>query len=107
MLLKKKITPLWYVISDFLMTALAWAVFFFIRKQFLHQPSTDQALWLGCLLVPAGWLILYTLTGSYYSVYKKSRLAEFTKTLICTIIGTVILFFFFLLNDRNDTYNYY
>ena len=38
--------------------------------------------WLYILVfVPAGWLILYALAGTYHSLYKKSRLAEFTSHL--------------------------
>jgi exopolysaccharide biosynthesis polyprenyl glycosylphosphotransferase len=50
---------------------------------------------------------LYLLTGSYGSIYKKSRLGEFTKTFIVCIIGCVFLFFLFLLDDVEGNYNYY
>src|SRR5882672_3734755 len=63
--------------------------------------------WLGIFLIPVGWLALLTLVGSYHSLYKKSRLFEFTTTFICTLIGSIILFFAFILDDVKDNYSYY
>jgi exopolysaccharide biosynthesis polyprenyl glycosylphosphotransferase len=79
----------------------------------LHEPITattvwsDENFWLGVFLIPLGWLSLYTVTGSYLHIYKKSRLAEFTKTVVASLIGSIGLFFIFLLDDVHETYNYY
>jgi exopolysaccharide biosynthesis polyprenyl glycosylphosphotransferase len=113
MLFKKYIDPAWYAGSDYLMTALAWSFFFGLRRRLLGEPLaleyilSDERFWLGLVLIPLGWLSLYAITGSYLSIYKKSRLAEFTKTFTGCIIGTVVLFFVFLLDDKPATYNYY
>jgi len=108
MAIKKYISSSWYGLSDWLMATIAWACFFFFRKYLLNQEFiTDNKLWLGLLFIPAGWLILYALIGSYYSVYKKSRLAEVTATVLCSIFGCVILFFLFILDDDTNDYNYY
>jgi FlaA1/EpsC-like NDP-sugar epimerase len=113
MLFKKHIDPAWYAASDYLMTALAWGFFFVLRRRLLYEPIaleyilSDERFWLGLFLVPLGWLGLYALTGSYLSIYKKSRLAEFTKTFTGCIIGTVVLFFVFLLDDTPVSYSYY
>ena len=45
--------------------------------------------------------------GSYNSIYKKSRLTEFTKTFVCTAIGCFCLFFLFLVDDTRNEYSYY
>jgi exopolysaccharide biosynthesis polyprenyl glycosylphosphotransferase len=95
------------------MTALAWALFYIIRNWLLHENVstsilfTNENFWLGVLLIPLGWLSLYAVTGSYLSIYKKSRLTEFTKTVVGSAIGTVVLFFLFLLDDVHQTYSYY
>src|SRR3982751_5222995 len=90
MLIKKNIHPFWYALSDYTTAAIAWALFFFLRKKILGQEAqTDHMFWLGVFFIPIGWLILYALTGSYNSVYKKSRLAELTITFVCTTIGAV------------------
>ncbi|HVK97083.1 MAG TPA: sugar transferase [Flavisolibacter sp.] len=106
--MKKYIHPFWYATIDFITAALAWAAFFFFRKILLQEDLTaDRNLWLGMLLVPIGWLLLYGLIGSYNSIYKKSRLKEFTNAFICGIIGSVFIFFLFILDDVKDSYNYY
>lgn len=107
-MLQKKIHPFWYAISDFLTACLSWTIFYFYRKSVLHESyATDQKFFLGILLIPAGWLLLYALVGSYHSIYKKSRLTEFTKTFVCSIVGCMVLFFLFLLDDVKNDYSYY
>jgi exopolysaccharide biosynthesis polyprenyl glycosylphosphotransferase len=110
----KKISIAWYAVVDFISAALAWACFFFFRRWYLHQPVTvngqllfDNNFWLGITLIPVGWLILYTVVGTYKKLYKKSRLFEFTSTFVCSIIGCIVLFFAFLLDDARKGYSYY
>lgn len=108
MSVKKYIHPYWYAIADYVTAGLAWMIFFFLRNIILHQPvMADQKFWLGIFFIPVGWILLYGLVGSYNSLYKKSRLNEFTVTFICSLIGCVILFFFFLLDDVENDYGYY
>lgn len=109
-----QISITWYAIIDFLMAAIAWASFYFVRKLILKQTIADEGqlqvnndFWLGIVLIPAAWLMLFTLVGSYHSLYKKSRLFEFTITFVCTLLGAVVLFFAFLLDDAKDNYSYY
>lgn len=108
MAITKRIPPLIYALSDFLSTAIAWGLFYFLRKYLLREPYTaDEKFWAGILIIPLGWLLLYALIGSYNSIYKKSRLNEFTNTFICSVIGSVVLFFLFLLDDVENDYRYY
>jgi polysaccharide biosynthesis protein PslA len=111
---RQQISILWYVVIDFITAALAWAAFFFIRKALLDETITtagklqiDYKFWLGITLIPAAWLTGYTLVGTYHSLYKKSRLFEFTSTFVCTLIGSIILFFAFILDDASNDYSYY
>ena len=103
----------WYVISDYLTGALAWALFNRIRKEILWLEfgqsnfQSDSTFWLGVLLVPLGWLALFLLVGSYHSLYKKSRVNELLSTFVCSIIGSIVLFFVFILDDVQDDYTYY
>jgi polysaccharide biosynthesis protein PslA len=110
----KKIAVAWYAVIDFFTAMLAWICFFFVRKWLLHETiseagkfQVDYRFWLGIFIVPAGWLSLYTLVGAYKHLYKKSRLFEFTSTFICSLIGTIIIFFLLLLDDARDNYAYY
>ncbi len=110
----KQISIAWYVVIDFIMASLAWACFFFVRKWMLRetiseggQLQIDYKFFLGIAFIPAGWLIIYTLVGTYHSLYKKSRLFEFTITFICSLIGCTALFFLFILDDVKNNYSYY
>ena len=62
---------------------------------------------MGLLLIPAGWIIFYALTGTYHSLYKKSRLNEFSSTALISLIGCTILFFAIVINDPQTDYRYY
>ncbi len=111
---KKYIDPHWYAIADYVAAAFSWALFFITRKWLLNEPvfyanqlNLDHKFWLGILLIPLGWLILFALVGSYNSIYKKSRLTEFTKTFICCMLGSIVLFFLFLIDDVKENYSYY
>lgn len=113
----KPIHIAWYVFSDFLMASLAWGIMYFLRKYFLGltvsedgKLAIDDNFWLGITLVPLGWVILYTLVGSYRALYKKSKLQEITTVFICSLIGTAFLYFAIILNDIQDdnkSYRYY
>ncbi|MGI8599634.1 MAG: nucleoside-diphosphate sugar epimerase/dehydratase, partial [Chitinophagaceae bacterium] len=111
---KKYIDAAWYASIDYITAALAWCVFFFSRKLLLNEPlysneglQISSTFWLGVFLIPMGWLILFLLIGSYQSIYKKSRLIEFTNTFICCLIGSVVLFFLFILDDEANSYSYF
>lgn len=110
----KKISVTWYAVADFVSAAMAWACFFFIRRALLQQPviaggslQTDTNFWYGIIFIPVGWLILYSIVGSYRHLYKKSRLFEFTSTFVCSLIGCIIIFFSLLLDDVEGGYPYY
>lgn len=105
---KKYIHSYWYALIDFLSATASWIIFFFIRKKILHQPySIDHKFWLGVFIIPFCWLILYGLLGSYNSLYRKSRLSEVIRTLTCSLIGCIFLFFAVLLDDVKNNYSYY
>jgi exopolysaccharide biosynthesis polyprenyl glycosylphosphotransferase len=106
----RKITPALYALVDFVTAILAWILFSYWRRHLLEEPVYSGSLLrtgATAVAVSAGWLLLYAATGSYHTIYKKSRLAEFTKTAICTIIGAVVLFFLAVLNDAYNTQSYY
>lgn len=104
-----------YIISDLFSAMAAWSLFFFFRKVDLDTfPVNDVTLiysdpnfWLGLFFVPVGWLLLYTMQGSYRRTLRKSRLKEFGDTLIASFIGIVVLFFAIMLDDSISNYRYY
>lgn len=108
---EKKISIVWYVVVDYVMAAAAWVVFYFYRSNTLNDtgafPISTRSWLLILLIVPAGWLVLYTIAGTYKALYKKSRLAEFTLTIVCTLIGSIVLMLCFVLNDPHSDFSYY
>ena len=111
---QQRIHIAWYVFSDFLTTSLAWAFFFILRKILLHEPFrnlreifTDSKFLMGIVIIPIGWILLSTLTGTYVNLYRKSRLNEIILSFFTSLIGSMILFFLFLLDDDVQDYTYF
>ena len=69
--------------------------------------TSDSNFWVGLFVVPAGWLILYTIQGTYRNVLRKARLKELTGTFFATVIGVVIIFFLILIDDTVSSYRTY
>jgi exopolysaccharide biosynthesis polyprenyl glycosylphosphotransferase len=110
----KKLHISWYIFSDYLAAIFSWIILYFTRRHLLAETIyldghlvLNQRFWLGLILIPAGWLIFYGLTGAYHDLYRKSRLNELTTTSICILIGCTILFFAIVINDPQTDYRYY
>ena len=94
-----------YRISDWLMAAIAWFLFFVYRKSLekslwsLSEVLQDEKLLLGLLVIPLGWVIFYSIFDKYTDIYRYSRLATLRRTLILSFIGTLFLFFTIMLDD--------
>lgn len=105
-----------YLISDLLAASVAWGSFYVYRKIYIEPLKFGYSIpiefetrfYLGLLLIPLFWLLLYYASGYYREVFRKSRLSELSFTLRITFIGVLILFFGLLLDDVIVTYsNYY
>ena len=110
----RKIHITWYVLSDYLSAILSWMILYFTRRLLLQEPLfvdgelfLNNRFWLGLLLIPAGWIVFYALTGTYHSLYKKSRLNEFSSTVLSSLIICTVLFFAIVINDPQTDYRYY
>lgn len=100
------------IIFDYLTASLAWIVFWFYRQHFLHSiipqyfPSDRNFLLrdylLAYLIIPICWLFLYYLSGTYFDLYRKSRLIEIIRTLISSLIGALIVGLLAFGNDINS-----
>ena len=112
--MKRKQT-LKYIVCDTLSALLAWTALFLFRKLVLEESGLDGFeqlfhdinFWLGIVMVPAGWLALYTIQGTYRNVLRRARMKEFLETLIATVIGVVVLYFVLLIDDQMPTYRDY
>lgn len=104
-----------YLFADFVSAMLAWTSFFVYRKYAIDPENIikdghvflDDNLYLGLFLIPFFWLTLYTLAGSYRSIYRKSRIGELGQMLLLTIIGVIVIFFALLLDDAVISYKGY
>ncbi len=98
----------WYALGDFIAAILSWISFYFLRKYIIAEAFVvGPKFYIGIILFPIVWLIVYYLVGSYTALYHKSRLIEFFNTLIYTFFGSICILFLFLIYDATGDYNIY
>ena len=99
----------WFILADITVCILTWLSFYYLRTIIYHYDfSIPTGFYFGLFLYSCGWIMLYFLSGTYNSLYQKSRLAEFLKTLLVSFIGCFFLLFFFILkNPHENNNNYY
>lgn len=114
--MNKKLHTFRYVLVDYFSALIAWCIFFTYRKytvspflfeQFDELVLNDINLYIGIAVIPIYWLLLYTFSGYYRKIFRKSRLKELEQTLISTFFGTIILFFAIILDDMIISYRNY
>lgn len=97
-----------YVVMDFIMTSVAFLVFDVFRFHALgiegeyHDMSSfllNGKMVLEQIFVPLGIMGINWLSGYYNRPFDKSRLSEFTTTLMTVLVSTIILFLALLIND--------
>ncbi|MBK9337703.1 MAG: sugar transferase [Lewinellaceae bacterium] len=95
------------------MAMLAWVLFFLYRKKMEGTPFSwdvfnDSNLFLGALIVPIGWVLLYAIFDHYTDIYRLSRLATLSRTFFLSFLGILFLFFTLILDDVvRDYHTYY
>jgi exopolysaccharide biosynthesis polyprenyl glycosylphosphotransferase len=94
---------------DYGAAVLSWALFWAYRHpvegaNFFAGYNALQMrdIVLGLLIVPASWMALYTLSGTYFDLYRKSRLEEVARTIISCLIGSVLIALVLFANDAAD-----
>ncbi len=104
-----------YILFDFLAAMLAWVLFFLYRKVFIEPqvfgtevPITlGPRFWAGIISLPFAWILLYYFTGFYKNIFRRSRLDDFIRTLLSSLLGVVIVFFLLILDDAIVDYTHY
>ncbi|MBS1495745.1 MAG: sugar transferase [Bacteroidetes bacterium] len=98
-----------YIIADLLIAIITWLCFYYLRtKIYDFAFYIPPGFYLGLLLYTLGWMTLHFITGTYHSLYQKSRWGEILKTFTVTLIGCIFLLFFFILkNPLTDNRRYY
>jgi len=115
--MNKKLQVFKYLLADYFAAALAWSCFFIYRKYsieptvlgYLSDIFKDKNFYLGIFIVPAFWLILYAILGTYSAskIFRKSRLRELSQTSFISLVGVIIIFFALILDDIIITYKSY
>jgi exopolysaccharide biosynthesis polyprenyl glycosylphosphotransferase len=102
----------YYGVADFFMAMLAWAFFFLYRKSIegvALSPDLfrDPNFLLGILIIPSGWVMLYSIFDHYVDIYRLSRLNTLARTFFLSFLGVVFLFFSLVLDDVVKNYQTY
>jgi exopolysaccharide biosynthesis polyprenyl glycosylphosphotransferase len=105
--LKKKYQILRYIFFDLFAAFIAWICFFIERKNLLGENlgGISYKLVGNATLVALYWVLFYSLFGLYSDVYRKSRASEWLRLISITFLGSIVIFFLLLLDDKG-VYNY-
>lgn len=98
-----------YILTDIFVAVITWICFYYLRTRLYNYPFTiPSGFYLGLIMYVTGWISLHFLTGTYTSLYQKSRVVEALKTFVVCIVGCLFLLFFFILkNPKINNYDYY
>lgn len=113
--MNKNLQVLKYLIADFLSASIAWTILFVFRKAFIEAGATgdlssielDENYYYGLLFIPLFWVTLYLLSGQYNKIYRRYRIKELGDTFYQSLIGSMGVFFVFILDDRIVSYEDY
>lgn len=104
-----------YFISDIIAACTTWWIFTWYRRQILNESKagiqhmvSDPFFRFTLLIIPLLWVSLHYLAGFYApTLHRRSKLNEFTSTLLVSLIGCLIIFFSVILNDHAPAYTYF
>ena len=104
-----------YIIFDYLAAAATWGLFYCYRKieiepvrlGFPIPIELDWKFYVSLVAIPLFWLLLHLMSGYYRNPFRKSRVHELGTTAMVTLVGVVILFFVFVLDDWVGNYTQY
>ncbi len=103
-----------YLLFDALSALMAYAVLFSFRKQYI-EPDVfsvqnlrfDDRFYYGLVFTSLYWVILYVVLGFYRDIWRRSRLKEIFQTLGSNVLGSIVIFFVFILDDWVESYKDY
>lgn len=100
------------IIMDYMTATAAWVIFWFYRQGTLHHEIPElypanrnffvRDYFLAYLVIPVFWLLLYFLSGTYFDLYRKSRLIEINRAIISSIIGALFIGMLVFSDDTNN-----
>lgn len=97
------------MLADVFVAVFTWVTFYYLRTQLYGDRFwIPPGFYLGLVMYVTGWICLHFIAGTYTALYQKSRVVEFFKTILTTVIGCLFLLFFFILkNPKTNNYDYY
>ena len=110
----KKIAIRQLILLDYIAAALAWFIFWMHRQHLLtgvgYLQSLDKFHFRDAvntvIIIPGGWLFAYLMSGTYFDLYRKSRLNEINRTLISCLLGAIMVSMIVFANDTGG-YSYF
>ncbi len=103
-----------YVLFDALGALIAYAVLYTFRKRYIepdvftvNEVQYDDRFYYGLIFTTLFWLVLYILLGFYKDIWRRSRLKEIFQTLSSNVLGAIVIFFAFILDDWVESYGDY
>ncbi|MBQ1486667.1 MAG: sugar transferase, partial [Muribaculaceae bacterium] len=96
-----------YVLGDFVMSNLAWFIYYIVRYQmgrvvgwpYLVSYLKSDMVIAGQIFFPLLMMVTYIFSGYYNNVVRKSRVQELLTTAASAVINTLLIFFLALIND--------
>jgi polysaccharide biosynthesis protein PslA len=102
----KKISYSWYYVVDYCSAALSWLLFSVLSGNYLGGGINNfNNIVFALLAVPVFWIIVFSISGSYDDLYKKSRVEESLTTIISSLVGNTLLALF-LFSVSNNVRNF-
>ena len=104
-----------YIIFDYIAAAATWGLFYCYRKidieplklGYTIPVELDWKFYVSLVAIPLFWLLLHLMSGYYRTPFRKSRVTELGTTAAVTLLGVVVLFFVFVLDDWVGSYTQY
>jgi exopolysaccharide biosynthesis polyprenyl glycosylphosphotransferase len=107
--MQQRFLVLLFMFMDWITAVSAWFVFYYFRKTSIEKVefSVNDSFYLGLVLIPILWLLLYYLQGTYHDVKRLYRFKLFNLSFLGTLLGSVFIFFTLLLDDEISGYQQY
>ena len=89
------------IFFDLISASIAWILFFCYRKEIIENSTFEisPTLIYGAIAVSLFWLFIYVLSGNYTDVRRVSRLNELYRTIYQSFFGSLVIFFFLIIDD--------
>ena len=107
--MNSRLLTLFLVLIDWLSSAFAWGTFYYLRKTKVEgvEFNVNESFYWGLLIIPLIWMFIYLLQGTYHDVRRLFRSRIVNLTFLGSILGVVIVFFIFLIDDEIGGYQQY